>query len=348
MLKEQNAICCWLKWCNDNEIKPWLFDFKQFFRDSVWTSDKINDETHLNEWLLYKFEKKYSENVKKVPPLLNCFEKGKKVDKDPDKIARPIYKVLGWIDSNSIHADGDQMNSFQTTFTQLFAIKSSNRGRTNGAPFSDENLECYRKHYFEQIPEVSDLFKEMVQDLQQSPQNSKQNIFNEFAFRKNELIFKNLKEFAGLTHSIGNFIVMPVKYNLVRGSAEQVRDYWDLSLQVIHDLFYSAGDIGRSAWKNFVEQFYLQPFVRRNDYSVGELWTGHLTGQIYPQSSVQVEEFYYRVNMLIEERGKWITRILCEKLDSELDSETKKFYLKELKLGSMDHIRFYDEIIEKE
>lgn len=339
MLNELDVIRTWLKWCDDNGIKPWLFDFKQFFRENVWTSGEVNDETHLHEWLLYKFGKKYSENTKKNSNILGYIEKEKKVDKDPDKIARPIYTVLGWQDSSNIHAEGDQMNSFQTTFTQLFAVKS----RTNGAPFSDENREYYQRDGSEQIPKVSNVFKDMTQKLQKNPKKFQQHVFDEYAFRKNEVIFESVKRFAGLTHSVGNFIVLPSKYNLVRGTARQVRDYWDLSLQMIHDLFYSVGDAGESAWRDFVKQFYLQPFVRQNDYSVGELWAGHLNGQIYPQNSVQVEEFYYRVNTLIEVRGKWITKILCE----ELDSETRDYYLKKLELGSLKYIRFYDEIIEK-
>lgn len=162
---------------------------------------------------------------------------------------------------------------------------------------------------------------------------------------KNYLRFKIIKDnkieierFARLTHSIGNFTVLPYKINTTRGTSKDFRDYWDITLKVIYDLFMSIGDEGISAWKAFIKKYYLQPFVKHDDtYYVGELWLQHFNKSVYPIEDEDFKQFYHNVNLLIEERGKWIAKQLCDKLNLQ----DLSFY-KELE--GMKEIKFFDEL----
>ena len=80
-----------------------------------------------------------------------------------------------------------------------------------------------------------------------------------------------------------------------------------------------------------------------SNWSVVEFWHGHFSkiGSYYknlrPQNNDELRAFLVNVNVKIEERGKWIVKRLCEKLElTDYD-----FYreIKEMKLPFCDSIK---------
>ena len=95
-MKHQEVID-WLKYCDENSIKPWDWDFKNYS-----LSPLPNDS--ITAFLKYK----------QLPNNVGI---------DCDKAALYLYKLLGWQESQDSIIRGETMNSFITTFIE--AIKNS-------------------------------------------------------------------------------------------------------------------------------------------------------------------------------------------------------------------------------
>ncbi|MFC2703191.1 MAG: hypothetical protein ACFN07_01805, partial [Abiotrophia defectiva] len=137
--------------------------------------------------------------------------------------------------------------------------------------------------------------------------------------------------FATLTHTIGNFTVLPHWMNTGRSKLSQ--DYWDiflLSLQEWLDLISPTSE----PWINFIELYYLQPYVNK-DYQIEPLWKNHSYGNPLP-STQDFPIFLKAVNERIEERGKYMIKQICDRLN-----RTDFNFYKEIE--GMDKIRFSDE-----
>lgn len=306
----------WVKnffeYCENNDISPWKLDFKRFYTDDE------DESSSIELWLKYRLNKidepqldnSLNEKLDGVFRLLRQYGQ----QKDPDKVGFPIYDVLGWQKTPDDEVRGESMNSFKTTFTKDIV-----------------STEDYRKIYKRIKIDVNGFLDKQYDVLLKDKNYLQFKIINE-----NE---SEIEKFACLTHTIGNFIVLPYKINTTRGSSRYFRDYWDITLQSIYDLFKSIGDDGMTAWKSFIEKYYLQPFVNHDEtYSVGELWTGHFNTDVYPTKNEDFKQFYQNTNLLIEERGKWLTKELYNKLQLQ-DSA---FYQKEL--VNKDKIKFFNEI----
>ena len=101
--------------------------------------------------------------------------------------------------------------------------------------------------------------------------------------------------------------------------------------------------------KKFVDKYYLNPFINKKDkkYRTQPFWTKHFKkskkDHIKPlPQNIGDLEFYHNVNLLIEERGKWIIKILCEEHYPKDLLPNLTFY-KELK--KMKKIKTFEEII---
>ena len=142
-------------------------------------------------------------------------------------------------------------------------------------------------------------------------------------------INKNFEEYSSLTHTIGNFILEPRGFNMGR----QNSDYWDLGMILLQS-FFNCLD-GEDNWKNFVEKYFLQPYVNNSqEYVVTEFWD-RKNNYVNPLNNQDVKSFIAKANWCIEERGKLMIKKLCE--DSNLTHY--KFYdlhLKNLKVKFSD------------
>ncbi|HFH9925631.1 TPA: hypothetical protein ACGOO8_001161 [Streptococcus suis] len=273
---EDINVIDWLNYCDENNIKPWLWDFKNYSL-SPFQNDSIT------AFLKYK-ELPKNEGI------------------DCDKAAFYLYNILGWQNTTEDIIRGETMNSFITTFYE--AIKDSSDYYTIANRLGKKPRDRH-------IP-YSTLYQN---------QN----------YLKFDIIQKNIKEFelfAILTHTIGNFTVLPSWMNT--GRYYFSRDYWDITLLSLQEWL---NILSPDAWTNFIETYYLQPYVN-TEYNVELFWEGH-DKKILPKKE-NYPVFLKKVNERIEERGKYMIKQICNKLNKT----DFNFYTD---LETMDKIKYSNE-----
>ena len=137
------------------------------------------------------------------------------------------------------------------------------------------------------------------------------------AVRKNKL----LNEYAKLTHSIGNFTLVPfhlkendtLSFNQFRGT--KLGDYFDLSLKFLKE------NVEFSVFKKFIDTFYLNDYVDEH-YNIIPLFSRHKQllhqdkmnfaniEEILPQNEEELNEYLCNVISVIKNRGTKIAKIL--------------------------------------
>ena len=112
-------------------------------------------------------------------------------------------------------------------------------------------------------------------------------------------------------------------------------DYWDITLLSLQEWLHLISPTSE-AWVNFIELYYLQPYVNK-DYQTELFWENHSYGydNLFP-SNQDVPIFLKAVNERIEERGKYMIKQICDRLDL-----THLGFYQEIK--NMDRIKFSDE-----
>lgn len=256
-------------YCQIRQEKPWEWDFKRCYCDEK-TIDDIEPVTRMLKYKNYEFKEKTSFNVSgRAGASADC-----------DKEAFPIYKELGWQKSQQEIIRGETMNTFITTFHQAL-FNSSNK---------------------------DEIYTEIGIDPKQQFSKQKSIIYQNQNYKKFDLILKNyeaFKQFAVMSHTFGNFTVLPHWMNTGRYFFS--KDYWDITLKSMHEFLEPL-----NAWQLFVDKYYLHVFVNE-DYSPAELWENHFSEKIRP-SDEQIREFLENVNTRIDYRGKLLTKVLCNKI----------------------------------
>ena len=273
---EDINVIDWLNYCDENNIKPWLWDFKNYSL-SPFQNDSIT------AFLKYK-ELPKNEGI------------------DCDKAAFYLYNILGWQNTTEDIIRGETMNSFITTFNE--AIKDSSDYYTIANILGKERRDRH-------IP-----YSTLYQNQNYLMFDNIQNNLDDF------------QKFATLTHTIGNFTVLPSWMNT--GRYYFSRDYWDITLLSLQEWL---NILSPDAWTNFVETYYLQPYVN-TEYNVELFWEGH-DKKILPKKE-NYPVFLKKVNERIEERGKYIIKQICNKLNKT----DFNFYTD---LETMDKIKYSNE-----
>ncbi|WP_261809729.1 hypothetical protein [Levilactobacillus humaensis] len=296
-MSSEEWVTTWLRLCEKHAVKPWEFDFKQFYLLALMTPET----SHLDLWLDYKREvlEEPRPNVFTTPLAV--------VDHDPDKVAGPIYDELGW--PNDENVKGDTMNSFKTTFTQTIRAMSE----------ADRN-EIYQKIGIDADEKLDRQYGRLLSDKN----------FGEFPIIAEN--FDQIERFAQLTQAIGNFWTLDAETNQFRGTNAGIRDYFDITLSQL------KGKRRSEEWSKFIKQYFLQPYVYQGSGQVGELWQDHFKHGVYPKTSQDFKQFYTNANLMIEERGKWLTKRLCE----DLGLTNLAFYQEDL--ANMTKIKYFDQI----
>lgn len=278
---ERETVIKWLEECDKNPIKPWEWDFKNCYTDSL-PKDSI---TALLEYKNGEFKDNTSDfNITK--------NTGSNADCDKEAIG--LYQVLGWQNSATDVIRGETMNSFLTNFYCAIGYRPKDK----------------------------------------KPRPSRDYLSKNYA--KFDVISKNIdgfKLFATRTHTIGNFIVLPHWMNT--GRIGFSADYWDITLLSLQEWLHLISPTSE-AWVNFIELYYLQPYVNK-DYQTELFWEKHSYGydNLFP-SKQDVPIFLKAVNERIEERGKYMIKQICDRLDL-----THLGFYQEIK--NMDRIKFSDE-----
>ncbi|CAM3597074.1 hypothetical protein ERUR111494_01950 [Erysipelothrix urinaevulpis] len=270
MIETKANIIRWLAYCDELNVYPWEYDFKQTYKLAT-IQDNQNGIDMLIDYKNYQFD----EQGFYLNPNDPIQRQGKYAD--ADKEAHEIYKVLWPVDSSGI-IRGDVMNSFITTFNA--AYKQSK---------SYDKAKKHQDSYYKNLKE---------------------------SYKNSELIIDNLEgfnRFGKLTHTLGNFIVLPHWMNTGRASFS--KDYWDVTLASLKDFLEPI-----HAWKNFIEVYQLQVYVNKKSLTINPLWKNHLkhygkTNAYTPQNNEEFYTFLNTVNQRIEYRGKLLTKFLLESLD---------------------------------
>ena len=296
---ERGKVIKWLEYCDAKQIKPWEWDFKYCYTDSL-------PEDNITAFLQYK-------SGAFTSPNSFCITQKSGSKADCDKEAIRLYKVLGWQNSATAITRGETMNSFLTTFNR--AIRKSSNYNTLTKELGINNIKDYYS-----IPD-------------QPNKNNQPQVPN---YQRFDIIKPNLpafQTFATLTHTIGNFTVLPYWINTARNNFS--KDYWDITLLSLQEWLAPTTPTSK-AWINFVEMFYLQPYVNK-DYQTELFWEKHSYGydNLFP-SKQDVPIFLKAVNERIEERGKYMIKQICDRLN-----RTDFNFYKEIR--HMDRIRFSDE-----
>ncbi|HFI0644537.1 TPA: hypothetical protein ACGO4K_000307 [Streptococcus suis] len=280
----------WLNYCDENNMKPWLWDFKNCYSTEL-TSDSITN------FLKYK-------NGELVNPTTFCITKKVGSNADCDKEALPLYNVLGWQHSESDIIRGETINSYITTFTQAIT----------------------------KDPNYKEICEKIGVNLNEYLNKQYPILYHNKSYQKFETIQRNIKEFelfAILTHSIGNFTVLPHWMNTGRYNFS--KDYWDITMLSLQEWF---AILPNGTWNSFVNTFYLQPYVN-DKYEVELFWDNHTDSKPFPELQ-HYSIFLKKVNERIEERGKFIIKQVCDKLN-------KKDYHFYKEIENMDKIKFSNE-----
>lgn len=160
---------------------------------------------------------------------------------------------------------------------------------------------------------------------------------------------RSAQEYIRLNHTIGNFIPVPFisaqggQFNSPRGIGPS-NDYWDLALLAIYHYYHKdfsikaypsfalrcllgdtanvrlcqdwldsfEGAVGEEKWNRFVEQNFLQNFVK--DGMPLPLWEGHFTGEVMPKNEEHYNDFFTNASSWIAARGETIAKKIKEVL----------------------------------
>ena len=308
----RGKVIKWLEYCDAKQIKPWEWDFKNCYTDSL-------PEDNITAFLKYKNGeyKDTTRNGESKGTTRFCITGKKGSRADCDKEAIGLYQVLGWQNSATDVIRGETMNSFLNTFNR--AIWRSSNYNTLIKELGINN----RKDYYS-IPNQPN-------NNDQPNNNNQPQVPN---YQRFDIIKPNLpafQTFATLTHTIGNFTVLPHWMNTGRYNFS--KDYWDIFLLSLQEWLHLISPTSE-AWINFIELYYLQPYVNK-DYQIEPLWKNHSYGNPLP-STQDFPIFLKAVNERIEERGKYMIKQICDRLN-----RTDFNFYKEIR--DMDKIRFSDE-----
>lgn len=146
----------------------------------------------------------------------------------------------------------------------------------------------------------------------------------------NQLLPESLIKFLEVSHTIGNFILVPFRgakygeFNRPRGLWGSTQDYWDLTLLCIYkwyettdekwirkiigskdkdvklciewlNTFGEEQDVKQCKWKCFVKKNYMQSFVNccTEEWQPKELWDGHFRAFVETGNALPQKEEHY-------------------------------------------------------
>jgi len=204
------------------------------------------------------------------------FDKRGKSRKVPDNLKEKLGHKWGNMELGS-----DTMNSFKTTYDQAIIIEATKQ---------KINLDQYKTQYgYNRMV----LIKDYPSVLRVINGNT------------------HLQRYALLTHTIGNFTLIPNKIRFADGKWASfqsrgilLKDYWDLSLDALQNFLNgSLSKVADNSFERYVDTFYLNDYIEHG--TVKQLFTRQ-EGHILPQTEDELNEFLQNVNHLIILRGKKI------------------------------------------
>ncbi len=239
-----------------------MYDINMFIEE-VRQSQK--DERKLNELIEYDFKNQMAE-------LLNHNrirkEKREKLQNLQDKSSIEKFKIY----KNDFKYDCDCSKLANDIYEKLWECEIVQNKPIRYSSKKFENNLKMKLSKIEKEDKISEILSHI--SLERDTINSFQRIYNKFP-QKQDSFFK---EFAKLTHSIGNFTMLlnpneeKYKQGFNRGRNAKTMDFWDLSLMLMREeLYLRYGEkVGKSIFETYIDTFYLNEYVD-NEYNVKPL-----------------------------------------------------------------------------
>lgn len=301
-MDDKKFVTDWLKDCDKQGILPWKYDFKQeVFQNSLSFDDN---------------------RVKRILAKESGFYGKAKCETEDSSLAQNIYKILWNTYSKNViqeekgNCDADVMNSFWTPFKYFSSRKCPDFFRNNKKYPNKcgkfEKGDGLLEYYIQFGVNEGDSWSLAILKSYDKDKELK------------ELNNQKLQDFATLTHTIGNFTLVPKGFNSNNGQsvvekndAEHIDGihkvnhnyhHYDISnswSKALHEELYplhwkKKKYLGCDSWKQYCKKFYMDDY--ESSYS-------------YANDSDTQDQFLEKVNIAIEHRGKLMTKELCEKLD---------------------------------
>ena len=294
------------------------YDFKEEIVDFRAEDDAI-DRVMIYQ-ALYLKGKKNTVSKDEVEKIAAPYSLRNKQEPDNCDLAKEIYGLL-WDESLlKICTSGDTMNSWKTTWKEMFA------------PHKSRLQQCGRLSGLKKVRSWSIRASMLAYSAEKE---EFQQIINACPGAEN---------FLNACYTLGNFLPIPPQFQS-RGTSS-LKDYWDLTLVCIYNYYMQKGHpvdmeefhhpiIGKPytlewmvgaknlaqceewlsffpSWKDFVKKNFLESFVEDSYGPPKPLWKEHFTGPVLPKEG-QLQDFFTNAANWIEKRGKAMANALREK-----------------------------------
>lgn len=199
---------------------------------------------------------------------------GKSSDCDRTELALSLYEQLWNVDSERALFEPDTMNSFRRIYRLC--------------------LRAYDAAYWDAAGKLTD-----VERLEW--------LLSDDVFAHYEAINRHpdVQKFASLTHSIGNFTVVPKGFNMRRNAA--LHDYWDITMA------YFNAFLGQQSFQAFVTRYAYEAYVKKDGVTPKKYWKEHDLHNVSLPPSKTAEDILHiiaKMNAAIEQRGKQLMKQL--------------------------------------
>lgn len=123
-------------------------------------------------------------------------------------------------------------------------------------------------------------------------------------------VLEDLQEYATLTHTLGNFVLVPNGFNEKRRSSNFIKDYWDLSMMFLPK--YS------NWYTEHMDLFFYDDWYRNGDLHM--LFEGHTIAPPMPDDVTKMHLALKEINRRIRLRGLRLMRFLCDENNEAVSS----------------------------
>lgn len=292
-MDNRKIVTNWLKECDEQGILPWEYDFKEeVFIQKSWSPS-------------------FNENpVKRILEKDSNFYGNPVCETEDSMLMQAVYHILwGTYSKNVIgedkgDCDADVMNSFWTIFRN----------------FANSKFKDFFESAHNIYPRVSFPNKGIFSTEDEKSRKLLHD-YNKYEVKEGDswitLILKNydnvflslnntyLQKSAMFSHTLGNFTLTPKGFNYSGTPEKNLKhndgnNTWSEALLNLKELDWAKNNyLGCTSWKEYCKKFYMDDYEKEYAYATTE---------------DSQDKFLQKINTAIEQRGKLMTKRLCDEL----------------------------------
>lgn len=295
-MDNRKMVTNWLKECDEQGILPWEYDFKEeVFIQKSW-SPSFNKNP-----------------VKRILEKDSNFYGNPVCETEDSMLMQAVYHILwGTYSKNVIgedkgDCDADVMNSFWTIFRNFANSKfkdffESAHNICPGVSFPNKGIFSTKDEESRKLLLAYNKYK--VKEGDSWITLILKNYDNVFLSLNNTYLQKS----AMFSHTLGNFTLTPKGFNLKHNDGNNT---WSKALLNLKKLDWAKNKyLGCTSWKEYCKKFYMDDYEKEYAYATTE---------------DSQDKFLQKINTAIEQRGKLMTKRLCDELGL-----TDLFFYKEI------------------